>query len=248
MQKHRKRVCCPVFYSVRYQTRLILSVCSIMDVVHPLLWKQIPPRSPQLSLGPFFSVKEHSHMPLFWLQGVILPLPCLSSTALCPVLVIGTRSRAWHADLTLSQFVSLVFQCFVWRPTQISSLMKKCLDFEEFLCLHRFLLFLLFLSRPLFFLLLCPPLSRSQLNPSSLHSDSSAAPREEKRSEGCRWAEWWIIGLEKAGVGTAPAFTHLLPAPSHRGIVRFMVDNHNCSWKSPTRSVSPLSSCLSFTE
>lgn len=150
MQKHRKRVCCPVFYSVRYQTHLILSVCCIMNVVHPLLWKQIPPHSPQLSLAPFFSVKEHSHMPLFWLQGVILTLPHLSSTALCPELVIGARSGAWCADLTLSQFVLLGFQCFVWRPSRISSLMRKCLDFEEFLCLYRFLLFLLSLPCPLF--------------------------------------------------------------------------------------------------
>lgn len=92
------------------------------------------------------------------------------------------------------------------------------------------------------------PLSRNQLNPSIPHSDSSAVLKEEQRSEGCGWAEWWIEGLEKAGVGTSPEFTHLLPAPCHRDIVHLMVDKHNWSWKSPTCSVSPLSSCLGFTE
>lgn len=97
-------MCCPVFYSVRYPTHLILSVCCIIDVVHPLLWKQIPPHSPQLRLAPFFPVKEHSHMPLFCLQGVILALAHLSPTALRPVLVHsvhalghGGQTSLWHS-------------------------------------------------------------------------------------------------------------------------------------------------------
>lgn len=238
MQKHRKRVCCPCILFSK------VSECDLECVLYygcspPLLWKQIPPRSPQLRLVPFFSVKEHSHMSLFWLQGVILTLPRLSSTALLPGLVIGACSGPRCADLTLSQFVLLLFLCFVWTHTRISSLRRKCLDFEKFLCLCGFLLLLLlFLACALFFPLFCPPLSRNQLNPSIPHSDSSAVLKEEQRSEGCGWAEWWIKGLEKAGVGTSPEFMHLLPAPCHQDIVHLMVDKHNWSWKSPTCSVS----------
>lgn len=166
MQKHRDGVLpCILFSEVRYQTHLILSVCCIIDVVHPLLWKQIPLHSPQLSLAPFFSPKEHSHMPLFWLQGVNFTLPGLSSTALCAVLVIGARSWARCADLTLSQFVLLVFQCFVWRPTRISSLIRECLDFLRIFCASRDFFFRLSLSFSSYFALLFP-LSRSKLNPS----------------------------------------------------------------------------------
>lgn len=188
-------------------------------------------------------------MSLFWLQGVILTLPRLSSTALRPGLVIGACSGPRCADLSLSQFVLLLFLCFLWTQTRISSLRRKCLDFEEFLCLCGFLLLLLLpvLSFPPYFAL-PSPLSRNQLNPSIPDSDSSAVLKEEQRSEGCGWAEWWIKGLEKAGVGTSPESTHLLPAPCHRDIVHLMVDKHNWSWKSPTCSVSPLSSCLGFTE
>lgn len=77
-----------------------------------------------------------------------------------------------------------------------------------------------FSSFPLFSSLFPPTLPSSLLSAVASwtipHSDSSAVLREEQRSEGCGWAEWWIIGSEKAGVGTVCAFTHLLPALSSR--------------------------------
>lgn len=77
-----------------------------------------------------------------------------------------------------------------------------------------------FSSFPLFSSLFPPTLPSSLLSAVASwtipHSDSSAVLREEQRSEGCGWVEWWIIGSEKAGVGTVCAFTHLLPALSSR--------------------------------
>ena len=150
-----------------------------MDVVHPLLWKQIPPCSPQLSLAPFFSGKEHSHMPL-------LTLLCLFSTALCPVLVIGARSGARCADLTLPVcFTGFLVFCLKTNTDLLS-------QSEKVFGLWRIFVSLFTFSFPFLSSLFPPTLSSSVLSAvaSSLFWLISSSKREEQRREGCGWAEW----------------------------------------------------------
>lgn len=108
MQKRGARR--PVFYSVRYQTHLISSVCSIMDVVHPCCGSGSHNADLSLGLAPFFSVKKSSHVPLFLTPRCdaqpalsLLFCPVSWAAAVCSVCMLRACSRVCvgHTHLRL---------------------------------------------------------------------------------------------------------------------------------------------------